>query len=228
MLIDVTARDWAFAALLGQARRQSNNTIRKTNRDRGDQKNIHVDLMGSISEILALKYFRGKITPTERRSTMAAMFRPEGGGGKLGADLKLSQLGLTLDVKTFDCEDNKRFFAINSSKHADLMGACDGYLCVICPKYSTQAFIVDHVPYAEVTAWPSKALGGYGDASYNLPIGDFLSRYAGNSSLKHIKSSQKYSKDEISDAIHDDVNLEMFYNLFPGSENFAVVSRRSA
>lgn len=226
MFIDISTTDWAFAALLGEARRRSNDSIRNGKRDRGNEKNIHVDLMGSISEILAMKYLRGVLTQQERNDTIRGMFRPEGGGGKLGADLRISQRKLSLDVKTFDCEDNKRYFAINGSKHKDLSGDCDGYLCVICPKYSSRAFIVDYVPYADVSGWNSKALGNYGDSSFNLSITDFLATYSESIKLNDIKQSVKYPKELIGAEIRNPENRVKFYNVFPDSERFVTVANK--
>ncbi|MEG0869779.1 MAG: hypothetical protein RSD49_08410 [Hafnia sp.] len=228
MFIDIDARDWAFAALLGEARRRSNDSIRKSSRDRGNVKNIHVDLMGSISEILALKYLREVLTIQERKETIKAMFRPEGGGGKLGADLSLSQRGVVLDVKTFDCQDNKRFFAINSTKHGDLEGACNGYLCIICPKYATQAYIVDYVPFLDVSGWEKKALGSYGDSSYNLNIHKFLSQYASGLSLTTLKSGAKYDREVISREVNSDATRAIFQRLFVNSDRFIRTSKSKA
>lgn len=220
MYIEITPRDWAFAALLGEARRRSNEATRKSNRDRGNIKNIHVDLMGSISEILAMKHLRRIMTAEEKQATIQSMFRPEGGGGKFGADLNLSARNLRLDVKTFDCEDNKRFFAINGSKHNDLKGVCDGYLCIICPKYATQAYIIDHVPYDQISNWPQKTLGNYGDSSYNLPIHDFMAKHADAEVLRRLKGQKRHSRDAIATEINSEATRAIFHRLFISSDRY--------
>lgn len=220
MYIDISARDWAFAALLGEARRKSNESIRKTHRDRGNVNNIHIDLMGSISEILAVKYFWKIMTRKERELTSFSMFRPEGGAGKLGADLVLSERELKLDVKTFDCQSNKRFFAINHSKHKDLSGECSGYVCVICPKYSTKAYFIDFVPYNDVSSWPLKSLGSYGDSSHNMPIYDFLNKYAERDTLKKLQQVETYSRNIIAEEINKTDTREIFHHFFIGSDRF--------
>jgi hypothetical protein len=218
MFIDITAKDWAFAALLGQARRKSNESTRKTSRDRGSANNVHVDLMGSISEIIAYKHFKPILTDRERAKILKGMFRLSGGGGKLGADLFVSQLQKTLDVKGFDCADNKRFFAINQSKHADLAGACDGYLCVVCPKYSKRAFVIDHVPYEDVSCWESKTLGSYGDPSFNLSIVRFMAEYSQGVSLAAIRESELFSREIIDQEIKRENTRNVFYTYFPDAK----------
>jgi hypothetical protein len=228
MFVDITIKDWAFAALLGEARRRSNDAIRKSVRDRGITNNTHVDLMGSISEIVAYKYFKPNLSERERASVLKGMFRAEGGGGAHGVDLSISKLSRLLDVKSFDCADNKRFFAINKSKHVDLSGKCDGYFCIICPKYSKKAFVVDYVHYADVSNWDLKVLGSYGDPSYNLSINDYMRRYAGGVSLQDVKRSEIFPREQISQEIKNENTRNVFYTYFPDTEKFLPVISKKA
>ena len=46
MKLEVTAKDWAIAAYMGEVRRRSNERKRNSSRDRGYQNNVHVDLQG--------------------------------------------------------------------------------------------------------------------------------------------------------------------------------------
>lgn len=56
-LVKISAKQSALAALIGEARRRTNENKRNISRDRGRDKNILNNLMGSIGELLAIKWF---------------------------------------------------------------------------------------------------------------------------------------------------------------------------
>lgn len=52
--IPLTAENWVWAFLLGEARRLSNEGKRAANADRSEEGNRNVDLIGSLAEIFLL------------------------------------------------------------------------------------------------------------------------------------------------------------------------------
>ena len=96
------------------------------------------------------------------------------GNGRMVQGSDIVTANQSIDVKTFDCAPNKRFFAINAAKHRQLDGQCDGYFALLAPKYARQALLIDILPYAAVSRWPCKPLGSYGDPSFNCPMHQIL------------------------------------------------------
>lgn len=217
MFIDISPNDWAFAALIGEARRRSNENKRNNTRDRGNEKNIHVDLMGSLGEVLAYKLYKNQMKPETAAKFVEDFCKTEGGAVMQGADMRLDigESTLDLDIKTYDCAPNKRFFAINSKKHAKLSDCCDGYLCILFPKYGRKAYVVNNVPYDHVSNWEQKALGGYGDPSYNLPISSFASTYGEQALVHKLVQEGAYTRDEIRNAIYSEPVMNRFLELVP-------------
>jgi hypothetical protein len=100
-----------------------------------------------------------------------------------GADLVFRNLGapLGIDVKTFDCSPNKRYFAINYAKHVELgkTSTCVGYMGLISPKFGRNACISRLIPYAHVSAWRRWKLRKIkGSISCNLAIETAMRKYA--------------------------------------------------
>jgi hypothetical protein len=218
MFIELTPDIWAFAAMIGHARRNSNNRTRNANRDRGDERNIHVDLMGSLGELIAYKAFREFMQPKTARAFRDDIFTFAGGRAMKGADLtmdNLNQKTQRLDVKTYECAPNKRFFAINSTKHKQLESCCDGYLCILFPKYGKMAYVVNYVPHSDISNWERKALGKYGDPSFNLPISIFTHQYADNYTLRRLNQAGTHTKDTIKATLNLPYTKSSFANFVP-------------
>ena len=110
------------------------------------------------------------------------LFHLGGGTRASGADVEFiddeGQGLVGIDVKTFDCEPNKGYFAINSNKHRQLVGRCSFYACFCLPPLGQQALLVDLVPYADVSTWDERTLRPGGTPSRNCPIRVFLQQYA--------------------------------------------------
>lgn len=221
MRIDITPELWAYSALIGEARRRSNENKRNKQRDRGKEKNIHNDLIGTAGELLAYKYFSHLMSDNSKRNFVADLVRVEGGAVMNGADIILDRLPqkdvfLRLDIKTFDCEPNKRFFAINSQKHRKLNGNCDGYICFLIPKLGKEAAVVNYVPYDDVNNWTEKSLGGYGDPSRNININKFQNSYFNTGNLVDcIKRKGYFERDAISGLFNDEKFIDKFTDFAP-------------
>lgn len=209
MFIELNPEIWAYAALIGEARRRSNENKRNKSRDRGNANNIHVDLMGTVGELIAYKQLKNGMSPAAHQNFLTDLLRIEGGAVMKGADMTLDILGgnvgpLMVDIKTFDCEPNKRFFAINAKKHNSLNEQCHGYVCVLMPKYAKYAFMVNYVPYEDVSNWQEKALGNYGDPSKNCHINQFQTTYTGQGNIVELlKAEGTFDRELISSSLKD-------------------------
>ena len=208
-LLPITPEIWAYSALIGEARRRSNDNKRNKNRDRGYQKNIHNDLIGTAGELLALKYFGCSMSEKSKSMFLHDLIKTEGGAVMKGVDVIFDNIpgnikDLRLDIKTFDCEPNKRFFAINSKKHDKLKNNCEGYLCFLIPRLGRYAAVANYVNYSDVNSWEEKSLGSYGDPSKNINILSFQNSYFGNSNVsKDLKNKEPYKDEDIHILIKD-------------------------
>lgn len=223
MYIELTPKHWAYAALIGEARRRSNNNKRNKNRDRGFEKNIQNDLIGSIGELICMEYFQNWLSEANKEELRKNVFGIGGGTGFTGTDINLDlhEKKLKLDIKTFDCEPNKKYFAINNKKHEKLKGNCDGYVCLLIPKYGRAAYLLPMIRHDEVDQWEIKELGRYGDPSRNKKIHDLVRETTNDSKLiSNLMAYNKYSREDISNAIWDKSNLGSFKNLCPDAFNF--------
>lgn len=217
-MVKISAEQWALAALIGEARRRSNENKRNISRDRGRDKNILNDLMGSIGELIAIKWFGQYLSNDEKINAIKNMFSLGGGSKHTYADLFLDNHPgrLRIDVKTFDCAPNKRFFAINKKKHMKLLGQCDGYACLLLPRLSHQAAFIPFVPYDDVSKWELKSLGGYGDPSHNIAITEFIKKYSSTEiSLKDLQAFSRYQDSDIKSKLSSSETINKFLSLCP-------------
>ncbi|MCS0116539.1 hypothetical protein NDJ00_20430 [Vibrio parahaemolyticus] len=217
-MIKISAEQWALAALIGEARRRSNEHRRNASRDRGRDKNILNDLMGSIGELVAIKWFSQYLSKNEKINSLQNMFSLGGGSKHSYADLYLDNHPgqLSVDVKTFDCSPNKRFFAINQKKHMKLLGHCDGYACLLLPRLSHQAVFIPFVPYNDVSKWELRSLGGYGDPSYNIPISKFIKMYSSEQiTLNELQAFSRYKESDIKNKLSNYETTRKFLSLCP-------------
>lgn len=225
MFIELTPEIWAYAALIGEARRRSNENKRNKSRDRGNKNNIHVDLMGTVGELIAYKELKKGMSKEAHNNFLSDLIRTEGGAVMKGADMTLDNLGpnivpIMLDIKTFDCEPNKRFFAINSKKHNSLNNQCHGYVCILMPKYGKYAYMVNYVEYNDVSNWQEKALGGYGDPSRNCHMSQFQNTYTGQSNMiEQLRSKGTFDRELISTALKDIDTQAKFRKFAPNIGN---------
>jgi hypothetical protein len=137
------------------------------------------------------------------------LFHESGGSDVKGADLLFTdeheQIPVGIDVKTFDCRDRKRYFAINNNKHKELAGQCVGYMGLVCPPYARAACVTRLIPYDSVSLWKvwqlrkDKDGKKRGTPSRNLLIEVAMQEYAGVA--YDIESSRLDAYSE--DAVHD-------------------------
>lgn len=219
MKLNISLEDWSFAALLGHSRRLSNEPIRTKSRDRGYYKNIRNDLVGSLGEILAFKYLARYMSANQQIVHLESMFGLGGGIMHTSADLflDLHPKKLRLDIKTFDCEPNKKFFAINSRKHNKLSGNCDGYLCFALPIYSTIGKMSNIINHSSVYDWECSSLGNYGDPSFNLPLPALFDDYIRNIDLSSLRGLPRYTRDELRLELRKEKTRKKFLSLCPNA-----------
>lgn len=223
MYIDLTPKHWAYAALIGEARRRSNNDVRNKNRDRGLDKNIQNDLIGSMGELISMEVFMPWLSKKNQEELKRNVFGVGGGSKFIGADINLDlhKQNLRLDIKTFDCERNKKYFAINNKKHQKLKGICDGYACLLIPKYGKKAYALPMISHNEVDDWELKELGKYGDPSRNKMVFDLVrEKTEDNRIITDLRAESRYSREEITNAIWDKSNLADFKESCPDAFNY--------
>ncbi|MCY9861145.1 hypothetical protein OTK49_01195 [Vibrio coralliirubri] len=221
MIVEVGVEDWAVAALVGQARRLSNEKLRGAHRDRGVAKNVQNDLIGSLGEILAYKYFGKFLSDSAKTQQNHQLFSLGGGSNHRGADfyLDLHSRKPRLDVKTFDCDSRKRFFAINAKKHRSLKAQCEGYTCLMIPLYGKEAVLEPFLSYNAVSDWNEASLGSYGDSSFNLPINDFLRLHSDAANYDAVKRAGVFTRDDIKAAVNSHKVRSYFYSLCPDAKS---------
>lgn len=175
----IPARLWAYASLLGTARRWSNQGKRKPTSDRGPERGAVADMVGALGELVAYSHLR------EHGASSAALahirahaFDPRGGGATLGADLVLDGGTLRVDAKAHDCDPRKRYVAINAAKHDAIRETCDAYIVIAAAPLGRRCVVSSLVPLAEVDGWEVRDLGGYGDPARVLDVPSFGARYA--------------------------------------------------
>jgi hypothetical protein len=183
--VGISPENWAKALLLGNAR-VATNSNRSRLADRGED-NQAVDLLGTLGELLLLHFVQQLPESGAAVQYMKDhLFDPGGGRGVVGADLEFLEDNRLqgIDVKTFDCLPNKRFFAINSAKHLKLAGYCTAYMGLIAPAYGRRGIVARLIPYSDVSAWSVRSLRVGGNPSQNLEIGKFFDSYISDSVVK--------------------------------------------
>ena len=218
-MVTVEARYWAWARFLGEARTASNDDRRASCSDRG-RFNTQVDLLGALGELFLLRAAQAAKRSEEAVAYMRDhLYREEGGGGVEGPDIRFLDHDTNeiqeLDVKTFDCSPNKKYFAINDNKHRQLGGQCSYYLCVVAPRFGSRMAVARLVPYAEVQEWPVKKLRSGGSASRNFPIESFLKAYFTKPPLLEELRGATFSEAEVRQACKDPVVRAEFAELVP-------------
>lgn len=180
--VRLTEEHWAWALLLGEARRLSNEGKRAANADRSADGNRAVDLLGALAELFllrkAIEFGAGECVDYIREH----IFAPDGGAGVTGPDARiLNNNGeiVCLDAKTFQAGSNRKFFAINDRKHRELFGECNFYFCVLVKRFGEVMIVARLVPYDDVSHWECYNLmrGGKGSPSRNLGIDEFSRNY---------------------------------------------------
>ncbi|MXP65619.1 hypothetical protein E0493_19915 [Roseomonas sp. M0104] len=203
--VNLTARSWAMARLLGSARTVSNRN-RAPDADRGDEGNDAADLHGALGELLLLSEALRRDGADVAMYMRQHMFSPEGGAGVFGPDLQVVEGGrlLGLDVKTFDCQPNKRYFAVNSRKHAKLKGCCEAYLGLVVPAFGRRGVLSGLIPYEQVSTWRHFSLRQGGSPSYNLIFTEFTHLYMRDAFDLGALRANCYSPAEVEAAMAED------------------------
>lgn len=193
-VVDVPPSLWACAEIIAKARKKSNESTRLSRQDRGSLKNFKGDLAGSFGELMVYNQALKTKSRVSVRHMRKNMFDPRGGGRKKSVDLVLPD-NSRVDVKTFDCDPRKRYFAINVKGHQKLKDFVDYYYGVLSPLYGKSALLTDMIPYHDVVSWPTISLGKYGDPSYVLDLEELCSKYAG--AVYHQLCLDKHTGDDI-------------------------------
>ena len=129
------------------------------------------------------------------------LFSASGGRDVVGPDLLFrdGDAIIGIDVKTFDCSSNKKYFAINDHKHAQLAGQCAGYMGLVCPCWARSVCVLRPIPYDDVSAWVCEALRAGGSESRNLPIKTAMAQYDATGYSIEDRRAEVYLETEIRD-----------------------------
>lgn len=213
--IAVSKELWAHAALLGAARQRRDANGKRS--DRGKH-NTYVDLMGAFGELLLLEQIR----PLDERMEIQNYFRTHlyiesGAADQAKPDLSFTAHDdghrIDVDVKTFDCDTKKRYFAINDGKHNALRDNCQHYFCVFARPFGRHAAIAKLVPYSHVEPaeaafpkdkWFIGSLLTRGSPSRNLFLDTFLEEYFTEAPKIADLRKRPYSRKEILQAAQED------------------------
>lgn len=225
---------WAMATLLGDARRQTNEDGRHQRRNRGSAKNVLNDLYGAVAELslyAKIAWPSSKLVHEHERQYLSnQLYNPCGGRLTHGPDLELlhllpeeggfaaAEIGIGIDVKSFDCAPNKRYFAINVAKHKQLQGVCDFYFGMIVPPLGKTAVISQVVPYQEVSKWKEFDLGKRGDPSFNLRIEEFIKRHAPAAKLEDL-ASDRYTFAELASSAQEEKTQKALISAVTGVQD---------
>lgn len=172
--------------------------------------------MGSLGEIIAAEHFSPRMSRLELSSTLSHMLHDGSGRFVKGADLCIN--GLRLDVKTYDCDPRKKFFAVNAAKHRQLKGECEGYFWLIAKKYGSLGLVIDYTHYSEISSWECKPLGKYGDPSYNCLTENFIRLYSSSNLYHRVKGAKTIARQDIANAIASNSVRKTFIANFPVAE----------
>jgi hypothetical protein len=174
----VPLRLWAYAHIVGDARRLTHEGRRKPQKDLGSL-NYQSDVKGAFSELFLYWLLRNRASNGLVDGIRQQMYSAS--GGILAADI-VCDSGQKFDIKSNDCEPRSSLFIINSQKHRDAVGRYGFYIAVLCPMLGRRAILTKPIPFDDVSGWGEKTLGSYNDPARFLRIGDFVSKYAPASS----------------------------------------------
>ena len=219
-IVALEPHHWAWARLLGEARTASNDDRRARQSDRGPS-NAQVDLLGALGELFLLRCAMTAKNPDDAVEYMRHhLYNEEGGAEVEGPDIEFVDDATRelrqLDVKTFDCAPNKRFFAINDNKHSLLRERCSHYLCVITPRFGQRMAVSRLVPWSTVDGWRAWGLRRGGSASRNFPIDGFLRDHFSNPPDLGELRRDVHPRESIDRAWHDRDGCARFHELVPG------------
>ena len=213
--LNVPPRLWTYAMLVGDARRRSNDGRR---RDIGFTKGMHqyVDLIGAFAEVFVYHAFLTMGGSEELLSALRQnIFDPRGGTATSDVDLVVD--GNRLDIKSFDCAPNKKFFAINKRKHHALAGKCDHYLCMLVPPFGKHAVLTNLVKWSSVSEWEERDFINSGNPALILPIEKFREQYLPYDGLD---TGELHDKEEVRDMCDDAQLRHQLRSHFTGLEGW--------
>ena len=216
--VPLAPRHWAWATMLGEARRLSNEGRRSPEADRAEEGNRNVDLLGALAELLLLRQAMRVGDDAAVAYMRRHLFNEAGGAGVEGPDLwarEGAERVVGIDAKSHRAAPRYENFAINAAKHDALKGSCPRYFCVLARRHGPRLVTADLVPYADVASWERRRLGR--SLSCNLPIQAFQKRYlAPRHRIEDLRVEEPYDPAAIDEAVEDAETRDMFREMMPG------------
>lgn len=168
--------DWSAAGVLAGLRRATNEATRASDRDRGASKNVLNDVLGAVTELIALRACEAVDDVRVGHSLLDL-------DGPVNEDTDLTlhrRRQLKLEAKGHFIASHKRMLAINERAHArSKRRGAEGYVPVIAAAGSGAAWSGRIIPVRDVDGWMCRTLGRHSDPAHQLPLKDVAPRYFG-------------------------------------------------
>ena len=213
-VVHVPAEVWVQAWYLGEARRKFGSLHREWYDKRSKSEHQLSDFMGAAAELLIYRLLEANGLSEEGcRYIRRNIFDPTLNSGSHDIDLVLSGRGY--DIKSFDCNPKKRYFAVSKKTHENLRGHCDGYLCVMFPPRSKQALIMNIHKYRWVDDFEEKDFGNPHRMALVMGIDDFCLANRGDTWRPDWNSRNLYPRNWINELINIPQMREYFVRRYP-------------
>ena len=181
--LPLSNRFWLVSSAIAMARKTSNDSIRATIRDRGEQLNIENDIQGVVGELACIA--KAEADP-ECSDVSHDIFSVEGPVDDVDLRFIKKNKSYRIETKCLMWEKRKRRFLINQTAHkrSKARGA-DGYIPVITVAGGKHALIGSFFTLSRVEKW-EVFHAGYGDPALSINLEDFLRNYLGCSNWTKI------------------------------------------
>jgi hypothetical protein len=175
---------WLAAGVLAGLRRATNEASRRDDRDRGTHKNVLNDVMGAVTELVAMSVCES-IPAVQVRHSLLDLRGPV----SETTDLVLTRLReMRLETKGHFLTPTKRLLAINARAHdRSVRRGAEGYLPVITRPAAPFAAVGRIIDVAAVDSWDRGPLGSFRDEARHMPLIDAVARYF-DATLKDVQA----------------------------------------
>ena len=170
----LTQTDWRAAGVLAGLRRATNEGIRAADRDRGQDKNILNDILGALTELLALHACEELPGVLVQHSLLDLS-----GPIRDATDLVLvRRRRMLLETKGHFLDQGKRYLAVNVRAHdRSRRRGAEGYVPVVSALGARGAVTGRVIPVGALDSWDVRRLGQHPDPARVLPIDAAVETY---------------------------------------------------
>lgn len=166
MFLSISAYQWAIAERVKELRQADN-----VNRGKHATERACKDTMGAIAEIV------WAFNVGDTVELLEGLYRPRQARDSAIDGVKRLD-GHRMDVKCIVREPRNRNVLINANSHRRALGKCDHYNFVMCRLHSMRCYVIQGVPYQDVSGWPVQVFSARNDPAHYMLVADFLQRYS--------------------------------------------------